>query len=142
MQTEGEALTYSQQNSIKTGSGDKITYLYRVMEGLSLESHAGKCAILCGLPARIVQRAGYVRYNEPRFRLLYRLTNFNISELISQHQLSQLLDEGMNEKERDELKAAEDICRRFLAWQLDERDGKNAKDKLAEILGREEGDQA
>lgn len=43
----------------------------------------------------------------------------------------------MDDKEREELKAAEDICRKFLAWQLDEQDGKNTKDKLAEILGRE-----
>jgi DNA mismatch repair protein MSH5 len=59
----GASLTSSQRNGIKTGSGDKITYLYRVVEGLSLDSHAGKCAILCGLPGRIVQRARYVRYD-------------------------------------------------------------------------------
>ncbi len=59
------------------------------------------------------------------------------SDLISRHELNQLLDEKMDEKEREELKVAEDICRRFLAWQLDEQDGKNTKDKLAEILGRE-----
>lgn len=51
----------SQKNDIKTGSGEKITYLYKVAEGLSLDSHAGKCAILCGLPTRIVERARYVR---------------------------------------------------------------------------------
>jgi DNA mismatch repair protein MSH5 len=59
------------------------------------------------------------------------------SDLLSRHELNQLLDEEMDEKERGELKAAEDICRRFLAWQLDERDGKSTKDKLAEILGTE-----
>jgi len=51
----------SQKNDIKTGSGEKITYLYKVAEGLSLDSHAGKCATLCGLPSRIVERARYVR---------------------------------------------------------------------------------
>lgn len=118
----GSPLISSQKNGIRTGSGDNITYLYKVAEGLSLDSHAGKCAILCGLPGRIVQRARYV------------------SELISQHEITRLLDEEMNGREQEELKAAEEICRRFLAWQLDERGGKNAKDKLAEILGREERD--
>ncbi|KAF9452964.1 hypothetical protein P691DRAFT_659812 [Macrolepiota fuliginosa MF-IS2] len=108
----------SERSGIKTDTGEKITYLYRVAEGLSLDSHAGKCAALCGLPSRIIQRARYV------------------SDLISQHELNQLLDEEMGEKERSELKAAEDICRKFLAWQLDEQDGKSTMDKLAEILSR------
>ncbi|KAJ3574002.1 hypothetical protein NP233_g2059 [Leucocoprinus birnbaumii] len=116
----GGSVISSQLNGIKTGSGEKITYLYKVAEGMSLDSHAGKCAALCGLPHRIVQRAGYV------------------SNLISQHEINKLLDEVMNEKEKEELKAAEEICRRFLAWQLDERDGKSVKDKLAEILGKED----
>lgn len=115
-----ESIISSQKNGIKTDSGEKITYLFKVAEGLSLNSHAGKCAILCGLPDRIVERAEYV------------------SELISQHEINRLLDEGMNEKEREELRAAEEICRRFLAWQLDEKDGKCVKDKLAEILGRKD----
>lgn len=59
------------------------------------------------------------------------------SDLLSRHELNQLLDEEMDEKERDELRAAEEICRRFLAWQLDEEDGKSTKDKLADILGKE-----
>ncbi|KXN88301.1 hypothetical protein AN958_07760, partial [Leucoagaricus sp. SymC.cos] len=118
----GKSLTPSRPNGITTSSGEKITYLYKVAEGLSLDSHAGKCAILCGLPSRIVQRARYV------------------SELVSQHEINQLLDEGMNEGERKELEAAEEVCRRFLAWQLDEKDGKTTKDKLAEILGRERCD--
>lgn len=56
-----ESIISSQKNGIKTDSGEKITYLFKVAEGLSLNSHAGKCAILCGLPDRIVERAEYVR---------------------------------------------------------------------------------
>lgn len=35
--------------------------LYRVGEGLSLESHAAKCAAMFGIPTRMVERAEYVR---------------------------------------------------------------------------------
>ncbi|KAG1751159.1 DNA mismatch repair protein MutS [Suillus lakei] len=41
--------------------GEKITYLYRVSPGLSCNSHAAQCAMMFGLPSRIVQRAQYVR---------------------------------------------------------------------------------
>lgn len=51
-----------QEVGVKPSSGNNINYLYRVAEGLSLDSHAGKCAALCGLPLRIVERAKYVRY--------------------------------------------------------------------------------
>lgn len=33
----------------------------RVVEGLSLDSHAAKCAEIFGIPSRMVQRAQYVR---------------------------------------------------------------------------------
>ncbi|KAL1760365.1 DNA mismatch repair protein MutS [Schizophyllum commune] len=100
--------------------GEKITYLYRVAEGLSLNSHAAQCAEIFGLPAEICARAQYV------------------SRLISTHELGQLLDEEMSEKERDELEEAEAVCRRFLAWNLGDDDGTEVKVKLAKVLGREE----
>lgn len=64
--------------------GENITYLYRLLSwythaigelvpltqwhevravnGLSLESHAARCAQLFGVPAHVVQRAQYVTY--------------------------------------------------------------------------------
>ncbi|KAK0503937.1 DNA mismatch repair protein MutS [Armillaria luteobubalina] len=101
--------------------GEKITYLYRVVEGLSLVSHAAKCAEIFGLPSRVVERAQYV------------------SEMISNHELSRLLDEEMTEEERKELEDAEAVCRRFLAWDLENEHG-NVKKKLAEILGSTDED--
>ncbi|KAK0187908.1 DNA mismatch repair protein MutS [Armillaria mellea] len=65
--------------------GEKITYLYRVAEGLSLVSHAAKCAEIFGLPSRVVERAQYV------------------SKMISNHELSRLLDEEMTEEEHKDL---------------------------------------
>ncbi|KAF8627457.1 hypothetical protein AX17_006270 [Amanita inopinata Kibby_2008] len=101
--------------------GEKITYLYRVAEGLSLESHAAKCAEIFGIPSRVVQRAQYV------------------SRLISTHELGKLLDEGMTEKEQLDLEDAEDVCRRFLSWDLEDNRvlvKGGVKVKLAEVLGR------
>ncbi|KAI5896843.1 uncharacterized protein SCHCODRAFT_02725125 [Schizophyllum commune H4-8] len=161
--------------------GEKITYLYRVAEGLSLNSHAAQCAEIFGLPAEICARAQYVRCGvAPRVRgfrcsvpwpscssaptvvagylslmpALYGVSSTaapqlrylqlfadddpSSSRLISTHELGQLLDEEMSEKERDELEEAEAVCRRFLAWNLGEDDGTEVKAKLAKVLGREE----
>lgn len=134
---------YEDSNIMKIGPGEKITYLYRlvnfsssvemistitfclfsrVAEGLSLDSHAAKCAELFGVPMRIVERAQ------------------RVSHLLSTHELGQLLDEGMSEAERLELEEAEVVCRRFLKWDLkaeadSEDDG--VKAKLGHILGRD-----
>ncbi|KAI0087825.1 muts domain V-domain-containing protein [Irpex rosettiformis] len=79
---------------------DQITYLYRVAKGLSLNSFAATCAQLFGLPRQVVQRARHV------------------SRLLSTHELGLLLDEDMTDKERVEFEEAEEVCRKFLAWDL------------------------
>ncbi|KAF8631396.1 hypothetical protein AX15_002404 [Amanita polypyramis BW_CC] len=113
--------TRSSDGPFEIRPGEKITYLYRVAEGLSLESHAAKCAEIFGIPSRIVQRAQYV------------------SELISMHELGRLLDEEMTDEERIDLQDAEAVCRRFLAWDLGDNQGLGeggVKAKLAAVLGR------
>ncbi|KAJ3895476.1 muts domain V-domain-containing protein [Lentinula edodes] len=92
--------------------------LCRVMEGLSIDSHAAKCAELFGIPPRLVQRAQYV------------------SQLLSSYEIGRLLDERMSEKEVLELEEAEAICRRFLGWNLTVNNA-GAKKKLGEVLGRQ-----
>lgn len=109
------------------GPGEKITYLYRVAEGLSLDSHAAKCAEICGVPTRLVERARYV------------------SHLVSTHELGRLLDEGMGEVERLDLAEAEVVCRRFLEWDLKaeaEKEDGSVKLKLGYVLGRESNEMA
>lgn len=125
------------------GPGEKITYLYRsfpfsflrhicssdillllsrVAKGLSLNSHAAKCAEICGVPTRMVERAQYV------------------SRLLVAHELNQLLDEGMSEVERLDLAEAEKVCRRFLRWDMKaeaEREDGWVKVKLGHVLGRD-----
>ncbi|CAK5284093.1 unnamed protein product [Mycena citricolor] len=95
----------------------KITYLYRVCEGLSLQSSAAKCAEIFGVPTRIVQRAEHV------------------SHLISTHELGQLLDEEMTDAEREDLADAEAVCRRFLEWKLEGDGGGHVQARLGFVLG-------
>ncbi|TFK28044.1 hypothetical protein FA15DRAFT_107923 [Coprinopsis marcescibilis] len=96
---------------------NKMTYLYRVAPGLSLDSHAAQCASIFGIPPRIVARAQHV------------------SELISRHEIVKLLDEEITEKEKRDLRDAEAVCRRFLDWNLDDREGVDVKGKLCRVLG-------
>ncbi|KIK07942.1 hypothetical protein K443DRAFT_128726 [Laccaria amethystina LaAM-08-1] len=114
--------TTNEDRAHKLGPGEKITYLYRVGEGLSLESHAAKCAAMFGIPTRMVERAEYV------------------SQLISAHELGRLLDEEMTVEERAELEDAEAVCRRFLEWNLspEENEGVDVNARLAFVLGRNE----
>ncbi|KAG6868979.1 hypothetical protein C0993_006501 [Termitomyces sp. T159_Od127] len=92
-----------------------------VAEGLSLDSHAAKCAEMFGIPLRLVRRAQYV------------------SHLLSRHELVRVLDESMTEEERLDLQDAEAICRRFLTWDLDSPEQEaDAKSMLARCLGRKQ----
>ena len=59
------------------------------------------------------------------------------SALFAAHELEKLLDEDMTEEEARELEEAEEIGRKFLAWNLD--DGtvtdRPPKEVVAEVLG-------
>lgn len=97
----------------------KITYLYRVAPGLSVNSHAAQCAAFFGLPTRVVNRAEYV------------------SELLAEHEIGKLLDEDLDTKERAELEDAESVCRDFLAWDLTSDEAAkqtNVKESLHDVL--------
>ena len=64
------------------------------------------------------------------------LTCFS-SHLLFIHELGRLLDEEMTEMETNDLKEAEIVCRKFMAWNLEmvvTQDG-YPKAKLAEVLG-------
>ncbi|KAH8104687.1 DNA mismatch repair protein MutS [Cristinia sonorae] len=108
------------QSEVHIAPNERITYLYRVQKGLWLNSHAALCAEIFGIPRAVVRRATYV------------------SHLLSRHEIGQLLDEEMDEAERAELGQAEDVCRRFLAWDLTRKgdDEVDVKTRLADILGR------
>ncbi|OSD07423.1 hypothetical protein PYCCODRAFT_1463684 [Trametes coccinea BRFM310] len=111
------------ENRTVLARGDKITYLYKVANGFSLHSHAITCAELFGVPRRVTQRASHV------------------SQLLARHEICQLLDEDMSDSERHSLEEAEEVCRRFLAWDLSPLNQKRdepVREALARILGRNE----
>ncbi|KAI8986224.1 DNA mismatch repair protein MutS [Trametes punicea] len=108
-------------NGLRVTRGDRITYLYKVANGYSLHSHAITCAEIFGIPRRVANRAR------------------RVGELLAKHEICQLLDEDMSDVERRELEEAEEVCRKFLAWDLsrDAREGNPpVRDVLAEVLGR------
>ena len=74
--------------------GEKITYLYRVAEGLSLNSHAAQCAEIFGLPAEICARAQYVRCGAMFFCLQRRMCSsvLVLASTISCHRRLSLFD--------------------------------------------------
>ncbi|KAI0632052.1 DNA mismatch repair protein MutS [Trametes polyzona] len=115
---------YDPENEValQVSPSEKITYLYKVAQGYSLHSHAITCAELFGIPRRVTARARYA------------------SELLAKHEICQLLDEAMSDVERQELGDAEEVCRKFLAWDLSEESGRVQGDSVREtlkvILGR------
>ncbi|KZT11913.1 uncharacterized protein LAESUDRAFT_670086 [Laetiporus sulphureus 93-53] len=117
--SSGEDMEGAEDGNKRMAPGERLTYLYRVAEGLSLNSHAALCAEVFGIPRRIAKRAQYV------------------SKLMSSHELGRLLDEEMRDEECQDLENAEEVCRRLLARDLssdDERE--NVRSRLKEILGR------
>ena len=62
------------------------------------------------------------------------------SSLISTHNITRLLDEEMKPEEVDDLAQAEEVCRRFMEWDLSDATGLDTveavKAKLAEVLGK------
>ena len=114
--------------------------MHRVGKGLGLNSHAATCAKIFGIPGHIVRRAQYVRYAaRPPFTPLRKTVS--CSHLLSIHELGVLLDEEMTDEEKADLEDAEEVCRRFLAWDLEASRGDVTgiiKEKFAQVLGREE----
>ncbi|KZV73807.1 hypothetical protein PENSPDRAFT_648571 [Peniophora sp. CONT] len=118
----GDVEEGSEVSGSATERGETITYLYRVAPGLSLHSHAGKCAELCGIRREVVQRATYV------------------SQLLAAREIPRLLDESLTECEVQDMEDAEAICRRFLEWDLtvEQADSvEEVKQTLFEVLGRQ-----
>ncbi|KDE06931.1 hypothetical protein MVLG_02818 [Microbotryum lychnidis-dioicae p1A1 Lamole] len=110
-------VTTSRPNSVKgvrtTGRGTsssgstcsaEVTYLFKVMPGLSLNSHAAACASLFGVDDRTIERA------------------IQVTELIQKFEIATLVNEALSEEEADDLRESELIARRFLEWDLESED--------------------
>lgn len=109
------------------------------MNGLSLESHAARCAELFGVPAHVVQRAQYVTCALHRKSKDDDLLNLAGRELLSAHELPKLLDEAISEEEQLDMDLASAVCQRFLEWDLGTEEASLGKirEKLAQVLGRD-----
>jgi DNA mismatch repair protein MSH5 len=113
------------------------------VNGLSLESHAARCAQLFGVPAHVVQRAQYVTYVFCRRiknlrRWLTQLALTLARELLSAHELPRLLDEAISKEEQLDMNLAEAVCQRFLEWDLRTQEASmgEVRTRLAQVLGR------
>ena len=123
----------------------------RAVNGLSLESHAARCAQLFGVPAHVVQRAQYVTYvpyNGLKGSILFlTMIHSNLvllptrRELLSVHELPKLLDEAISEEEQLDMDLASAVCQRFLEWDLGTQAAQlgDVREKLANVLGRDVG---
>jgi DNA mismatch repair protein MSH5 len=124
----------------------------RAVSGLSLESHAARCAQLFGVPAHVVQRAQYVTYvsydrlyrkyldeDEPVPLILVFVAIHR--ELLSLHELPKLLDEAISEEEQLDMDLASAVCQRFLEWDLETQEASlgEVRERLAQVLGRDVG---
>ncbi|KAI9464933.1 DNA mismatch repair protein MutS [Lactarius psammicola] len=98
----------------------ELTRCDRAVNGLSLESHAARCAELFGVPTHVVQRAQYV------------------TELLSIHELPRLLDEAISEEDQLDMDLASAVCQRFLEWNLETQEAslEDVRARLAQVLGR------
>ncbi|GAA5977825.1 hypothetical protein JCM10908_005110 [Rhodotorula pacifica] len=84
-------------------SAENLTYLYRLAPGLAVSSNALACASIFGIPPVFISRAAFVTNCVSTFQL-DKLTLKNVDE--------------MDATEKAELAEAEEIARRFLAWDL------------------------
>ncbi|CCG84549.1 protein of unknown function [Taphrina deformans PYCC 5710] len=95
---------------------DQIAHLYRVADGPTLSSFGINCAALGGVPDHILARAQQLLEIQARGDCL--------TEALS----------VLTDKEREELKEAEGLVRRFAAWDVHAEPVENVRARLAEII--------
>ncbi|EIW73074.1 hypothetical protein TREMEDRAFT_26100, partial [Tremella mesenterica DSM 1558] len=93
----------------------KIAYMYKLEPSLADTSNAAECALIHGIPQSVVDRARFV------------------TECLSRFELSKLYEEVVTDEQRDELKDAEDLMRRFLSWKIKD-DAIDVMEQLKDVL--------
>ena len=89
---------------------------FRLQPGLSLSSYGTNCASFSGIPREIIIRAEtYTRFQSQG------------ADLVS------MIREESNETEMKELKIAEEIAKKFVAWEIDASAGQ-LRSELALVL--------
>ncbi|RXK37395.1 hypothetical protein M231_05382 [Tremella mesenterica] len=93
----------------------KIAYMYKLEPSLADTSNAAECALIHGIPQSVVDRARFV------------------TECLSRFELSKLYEEVVTDEQRDELKDAENLMRRFLSWKIKD-DAIDVMEQLKDVL--------
>lgn len=97
-------------------AAEHITYLYRLADGASTSSFGINCAAMAGLPHTILARADH----------LLAISNRGESLVLALAQLS--------DREKEDLRVAEAVMRRFVAWDVDATDDDALYTKLAQVV--------
>lgn len=87
--------------TLLTNDSDDMQYLYKLVPSLSLTSNAAECALRHGIPKNIVDRAQ------------------EVTKCVTKFEISKLLDATLTIENIREIKAAEELAKRFLTWDID-----------------------
>nr|KIR86655.1 DNA mismatch repair protein MSH5 [Cryptococcus tetragattii IND107] len=95
------SVRFCHMKTLLMDDSDGVQYLYKLVPSLSLTSNAAECALRHGIPRRIVDRAQ------------------EVTKCVSMFEISKLLDATLTMENIQEIKAAEELARRFLTWDID-----------------------
>jgi DNA mismatch repair protein MSH5 len=90
----------------------------RLRPGLSLSSYGTNCAAFSGIPQEIIARADYYTQLQSRGE-----------DLVG------IIRGESDQQEMKELKVAEEIAKRFVAWDIDVSGDQHLRTELARVLG-------
>jgi DNA mismatch repair ATPase MutS len=94
-----------------------ITNFFRLRQGLSLSSYGTNCAALSGIPQEVITRAD-----------MYTQLQNRGEDLVG------IIRGESDEREMKELKIAEEIAKKFVAWEIDVIPTGRLRDELVMIL--------
>ncbi|KIR53753.1 DNA mismatch repair protein MSH5 [Cryptococcus gattii Ru294] len=95
------SVRFCHMKTLLMDDSDGVQYLHKLVPSLSLTSNAAECALRHGIPRRIVDRAQ------------------EVTKCVSTFEISKLLDATLTMENIQEIKAAEELARRFLTWDID-----------------------
>ncbi|GFZ44458.1 LOW QUALITY PROTEIN: hypothetical protein JCM24511_02180 [Saitozyma sp. JCM 24511] len=108
-------ILYAHMETVPVPDGAGITYMYRLRPSRCYTSYAAECALIHGIPKPVVDRAR------------------EVTELLVNFEISKLLDAELTPEDINELQEAEELCRRFLSWEIDE-ETQDVRDILMDML--------
>ena len=95
---------------------EQVTYLYCLADGPSTSSFGLNCAAMCGIPQPVLDRAAEL--------LQITLSGENLVDALTE----------LSEREKEDLREAERVARRFVEWDMDAESDENLLTKLMSIV--------